>query len=194
MLGQDGEDPRWRRLNDHTWDCASCGTQHRGLFDLSSARPEAWPDGEEWRPNLEVIESSHVLAEDFCILNGEHFFVRCLLLLPIRGVGADAIFGFGIWSTLSKKNFELYVDTFDSGDQGNLGPWFGWLSNRLHGYPDTLNLKCQIHPRANRQRPFVELESVDHPLAIEQRDGITLDRLLDIYAENGHDVRAALLD
>jgi hypothetical protein len=35
-------------------------------------------------------------------------------------------------------------------------------------------------------------ESTQHPLAIEQRDGITFDRLLDIYAANGHDMRAAL--
>jgi hypothetical protein len=29
---------------------------------------------------------------------------------------------------------------------------------------------------------------------VEQRSGISLDRLLDIYAVNGHDIRAALAD
>ena len=68
----------------------------------------------------------------------------------------------------------------------DLGPRFGWFSNRLKGYPDTLNLKCQVHPRAGRQRPWIELEATDHPLALEQRNGITFDRLLEILALHGH--------
>ncbi len=125
--------------------------------------------------------------------DGEHFFVRCVLLVPIVAASGDR-FGFGVWSTLSKQNFTLYVDTFDGGEQGGLGPWFGWFSNRLKGYPDTLNLKCRVMPRDGRERPLVELEPTAHPLAVEQRDGITFDRLLEIYALNGHDLRGALSD
>jgi len=44
-----------------------------------------------------------------------------------------------------------------------------------------------VHPQEGRQRPYIELEATDHPLAIEQRAGITFDRLLDLYALNGHD-------
>jgi len=44
-------------------------------------------------------------------------------------------------------------------------------------------------PQAARQRPFIELEPTDHPLAVEQRSGITFDRLLELYAINGHDMR-----
>jgi hypothetical protein len=167
------------------------------LFDLASNRPEFWPGDEAKSPNSAVLTSArvsdNVLTEDFCILDGEHFFVRCVLQLPIVGASGDC-FGFGVWSTLSKQNFELYVDTFDSGRQGGLGPRFGWFSNRLRGYPDTLNLKCHVMPRDGLARPCVELERTSHPLAIEQRDGITFDRLLEIYALNGHDMRAALSD
>lgn len=125
------------------------------------------------------------------MLNGEHFFVRCVLELPILGA-ADSFFGFGVWSTLSKRNFQLYVESFDSGEQGDLGPWFGWFSNRLKGYPDTLNLKCQVYPQAGRKRPLVGIEPTDHLLAQEQQNGISIDRLLDIYAINGHDIRDAI--
>jgi hypothetical protein len=97
-------------------------------------------------------------------------------------------FGIGVWSTLSKKNFINYMETFDSGEQGELGPWFGWFSNRLKGYPDTLNLKCQVHPQAGRQRPWIELETSEHALARESLDGITYERLLEIYAAYGHAV------
>lgn len=95
---------------------------------------------------------------------------------------------------MSKKNFDAYVEAFDSGRQGHLGPWFGWFSNRLLGYPETLSLKCQVHPRDGRARPWLELESTEHPLAIEQEQGITFDRILELYALSGHDLRSALTD
>jgi hypothetical protein len=41
-------------------------------------------------------------------------------------------FGFGVSATLSKKNFALYCENFDSGQRGTMGPWFGWFSNRLN--------------------------------------------------------------
>jgi hypothetical protein len=187
------DDPRWRRIHNRPFACPSCKGTHSGLFDLFCVRPEQWPDTEEYSPNAVVRESDHFLSEDFCILNGEHFFVRSILLMPILGAQNQS-FGFGVWSTLSGNNFRIYVDRFDDGDYDGLGPWFGWFSNRLKGYPDTLNLKCQVHPRGNRQRPLVELEPIDHPLVAESRHGITLDRLLELYALSGHDFRAALVD
>jgi hypothetical protein len=185
------DDPRWKRFQHEAWTCPSCGGEHAGLFDLAHAKPEQWPDGEEKQPNGAVHSLNHVLTEDCCIIDGEHFFVRCVLELSIVGA-SDAVFGYGVWSTLSKKNFDIYLSHFDEGQRGELGPWFGWFSNRLKGYPDTLNLKCQVHPQPNRQRPLIEIEPADHPLAIEQRDGITFDRLLEIYALNGHDIGPAL--
>lgn len=191
--GSLSSDPRWRRLHDSSWRCSCCGEHHEGVFDLACGKPEQWPEGEEKVPNAEAGRSRHFLSEDFCILDGEHHFVRCVLEIPILG-GDGQFFAYGVWSSLSQKNFRIYADTFDSGEQDGLGPWFGWFANRLKGYGDTLNLKCQVHPRPGRRRPWIELEPTDHPLAVEQSAGITLDRLLEIYASNGHDIREGLLD
>ena len=187
------QDPRWIRLHDRDWLCPCCGIRHAGLFDLACGKPDFWQGSEEKSPNSEVQSSDNVLTEDFCVLRGENFFVRCVLKLPVIGA-SDTDFGFGVWATLSRGNFNLYVDTFNSGDQGGQGPWFGWFSNRLKGYPDTLKMKCQVRPREGRQRPYIELERTLHPLAVEQREGITFDRVLEIYALNGHDLRSALSD
>jgi hypothetical protein len=184
-------DRRWIKLHNRDWTCPCCGEKHSGLFDIACDRPDFWQGPEEKSPNAEVLTSDNVLTEDFCVLNGEHYFVRCVLRLPIIGA-ADEHFAYGVWATLSKKNFDICVATFDAGNQGDLGPWFGWFSNRLPGYPDTLNLKCQVYPQDDRQRPHIALEPTDHPLAIEQRCGITFDRLLEIYAASGHDLRSSL--
>ena len=125
-------------------------------------------------------------------MHDEHYFVRCVLVLPILGAPDDA-FGFGVWSSLSRKNFEVYVDTFDSGEQDTLGPWFGWFSNRLRGYPDTANLKCQVHPRGGRRRPD-RARADRSPARARSPQRHHVRRLLDIYAVHGHDLRAALSD
>ena len=182
------DDIRWRRLTRTKVTCATCGDTHKGLFDLATDGPEHWPGERPGEPNSALLGRAHILTEDFCIIEGRDHFVRCVLQLPLVG-GKDEAFGYGVWCTLSPKNFEMYRDTFDTGDQGNLGPWFGWFSNRLKGYPETLNLKCHVRPRSGRQRPLIDLEPTDHPLSVEQRDGISIDRLLEIYAMNGHDLR-----
>lgn len=37
----------------------------------------------------------------------------------------------------------------------------------------TLNLKTNLHTQPVGRRPTIELEPTDHPLAVEQRSGIT---------------------
>jgi hypothetical protein len=52
---------------------------------------------------------------------------------------------------------------------------FGWFSNQVPGYPDTLNLKCDVSPRDDGMRPLITLEPTDHPLAVQQREGISFE-------------------
>jgi hypothetical protein len=186
-------DPRWRRLHDRSWDCPCCGLRHEGLFDLVCAEPDVWRSRDVVPARNDLGTPKNILTEDICVIEDEHYFIRCVLDLPIVGAQGQA-FGFGVWSTLSFENFKTYVRSFDNGEQSGLGPWFGWLSNTVVGYPETLSLKCHVHPRNGRLRPALELEPTSHPLAIEQREGITLDRILDLYALIGHDLRPHLLD
>jgi hypothetical protein len=179
------DDPRWRELQDRPWVCHGCGGTHVGLFDLVIAHPAAWPAQEPPLAEGAVPEREHFLTEDLCVVDGEHRFIRCTL--PLRIAGTDRVFSFGIWSSLSKPNFLTYARTFGDARGGSEGPWFGWFSNRLPFYPDTLNLKCRVHPQDGGQRPRIELEPTDHPLSVDQRRGITLDRLLDLYAAAGHE-------
>ena len=47
-------------------------------------------------------------------------------------------------------------------------------------YPDTLLLKTHVHLRGVNARPLIELEPTDHPLAVEQRNGITAARVREL--------------
>jgi hypothetical protein len=182
------DDPRWRRLLEGVIECSSCGAKHHGLFDVAYGKPDAWPGSVEKSPNVEVLSARHVLTEDFCILDGRYFFIRSVLRLPIRGA-AGAALGLGVWCGLMEEKFHAYVESFDEGLQAHFGSWAGRLSNRLRGYPDTLNLRVRVWPSEGRRRPQVTLVDDDHPLAREQCDGVTFERLLDLYAAHGHDLR-----
>lgn len=45
---------------------------------------------------------------------------------------------------------------------------------------ETVSLKTMVHPRADGIRPYIELEPTDHPLAVEFREGITMERVQEI--------------
>ena len=81
---------------------------------------------------------------------------------------------------MSEKNFDRAHKLWKTAGRESEPPYFGWLSTALPGYPETLLLKTSVHTRAVGRRPFVELEPTDHPLAVEQRTGITWDRVQEI--------------
>jgi len=83
----------------------------------------------------------------------------------------------------SADSFARAVELFDRDPDPDEERRFGWLSNEIRIYrPSTLHLRTHVHFQPLNNRPLIELEATDHPLAIEQRDGITLERAQEIVA------------
>lgn len=171
-------------LNRKSWTCADCGQAHEGMFHLASFAPDHWEGEEAYEPNGALRRDGDFLSEDFCVLGGEHYFVRCVFDIPIHGM-ADK-FGLGVWSTLSRANFDKYVAGFDTGKYEDIGPWTGWFSNNVKPFEPSVNEPCWVYPQLGRQRPTISLQNDDHELAVMQEGGITPECLLEIYAANGH--------
>jgi hypothetical protein len=100
--------------------------------------------------------------------------------------GEEDRFSWGVWVSLSKDSFHQFIRHFDQPKRSHIGPFFGWLSAALPLYPDTLSLKTRVHLRDDGIRPYIELEPTDHPLAVEQRNGIPVSRVAEIYAYYQH--------
>src|SRR6266436_5510912 len=96
------------------------------------------------------------LTPDFCAIDDRDFFVRGLI---------------DIW-----RDPKIVEEP----------PYFGWLANKLPGYPDTFNLKTNVQSRNVKWRPYVTLEPIDHPLALEQRNGISFALVQEITALTLH--------
>lgn len=157
------------------WRCRACGGVHHDLPDVGFEAPAYY----QGVPDKERAGRCR-LTSDTCIVDNEHYFVRCVLELPIHG--QDRSFGFGVWSSLSRDSFRRYADTFGEPVSSHAGPFFGWFSSAIAAYPDTLGLKCKVHLRDHGERPRIELEPADHPLAVEQREGISLERAYELVS------------
>lgn len=149
-----------------SYTCACCGEVHDSLPDITFDRP-----GYAAQVPEEDQTSRVKLDEDLCVVDDEHYFIRVVLKIPIHDHEDD--FGFGVWVSQKKENFETYLENFDTPD---IGPFFGWLSNEFsYGDKPTTSLKTMAHFQGNGQRPLIKLDDSDHPLSLAQRNGISLD-------------------
>jgi hypothetical protein len=105
-------------------------------------------------------------------------FVRGVIEIPIVDAG-ELTFLIGVWSSLSQASYDALVALREGVDGAPQGPWFGWLSNRLPVYPDTLGLPADVTPREPDLRPLIRLQAGDHPLVRDQ-DGITFMRAVEL--------------
>jgi len=157
------------------YSCAVCGERHEGLPGLGASAPLYYytvPEGERG-------QRCH-LDSDTCVVDEACFFIRGCLEIPVLGEREPFIWG--VWVSLSPNNFETFLKLYATEHRSREGPFFGWLSASLKGYPDTENLKTLVHLRNHGQRPSIELEPTDHPLALEQRSGITVERVGEILS------------
>ncbi len=153
------------------YKCTTCDNFHEDLPDIGIDRPDQW-----WDVAEEERDRRIELTSDTCIIDDEFYFIRGVIEIPVHGEAEP--FGFGVWVSQKRENFENYVVHFDSAE---IGPFFGWLCTRLACYADeTMHLKTFAYFRGNGLRPLIKLEPTDHPLAIDQREGISLQRAWDI--------------
>lgn len=143
--------------------CAGCGQRHEGLpydvgFDVPNVPSEAL--------------AGATCTEDTCII-GEDRFVRGCLEIPI--IGGPGPLTYGVWVTLSHKSFDEYVAHAGQTRCYLDGPYFGWFWSAITRWPNTMKLKTHVHPRPSGLRPLIELEPTDHPLAVAQREGISVE-------------------
>ncbi|MGO9114045.1 MAG: DUF2199 domain-containing protein [Thermoguttaceae bacterium] len=159
--------------------CGTCGKFHAELpmdFAVKTPFPYLAIPAEERKARC-------YLTSDVCVIDGKEFYIRGCLEIPV--IDGPKRFAWGVWVSLSETSFKRYMELWDYDGREKEPPFFGWLCTRLPLYPDTGLLKTHVHLRPSNQRPFIELEPTDHPLAIEQRNGITMAR--------GREIAAALM-
>jgi hypothetical protein len=156
-----------------SYRCSCCGKIHEGSPSFGFRAPDVYLE------QTEAVQKAGELTSDLCRYadqDGEHFFIRTCLEVPILGV-ADP-FLWGVWASLSRKSFDRYVATYDEPDPSD--SYFGWFCNALPYYPNTLSLQSQVRPRIGGARPSLILERTEHPLSVDFHKGIGVQRAQEI--------------
>lgn len=153
--------------------CEVCGKAHAGeTRDIRMGLPQPifLLDEEERRLRTYV-------EDDFALLhtqNGDRYFVRALLELPIAG--EDGYFGYGAWVEVSAADVAALGELWDDEEGQRAGPFSGTLANELSPYAFTEGLPVCIRLRDVRLLPLVELEDGEHEIVRAQRHGISSHR------------------
>jgi hypothetical protein len=151
------------------FQCVTCGGYHVGMPSFGWDYPIQYLLVGEQERGRRIR-----LTPDTCGIDGEWFFVRGCLDIPVRE--QEEPLSWGVWCSLSRQSFERYEELLSQAARNAGESFFGWLCSALPGYPDTQELKTMVRIQPWPTRPLIELEPTDHPLAVDQRQGVTASR------------------
>ena len=163
-----------------TWKCPFCGVEHDEL-------PSCFGIEAPWRalvPESEFAQRVE-LTPDQCVVDEQHFFVRGHIEIPIHDT-AESL-AFSVWSSLSERSFLHMSERWESPDRDGDEPYFGWLCSPIPCYPSTIHLKLSVQSRAPGVTPLFTVEPTDHPLALDQHNGIDVERRHELAHRLMHD-------
>jgi hypothetical protein len=154
--------------------CTVCGEQHDILplsYSIKAPLAVAAIPPEE-------LEQRVVFSLDQCVIDGRDFYLRGRIPNTIEG--KDDHFIWGVWAEVSPKNFIRTNELWAADGRENEAPFPGWLNTELFLYGDTINLEVHVHTMPVCRRPHFEVADKNHSLGIEQKSGITLERIQQI--------------
>jgi hypothetical protein len=161
------------------WKCPICGLEFADV-------PLCFGADAPWRalvPEGEFAERVE-LTSDQCVVDKRTFFVRGHVEIPVREYPKPL--SFSVWSSLSEASFRHMIRRWNSLDRTSDPPYFGWLCSPIPVYPDTVHLKLSVQSRAPGLTPLFTVEPTEHPLATDQRNGISIGRWNEMAHELSH--------
>jgi hypothetical protein len=150
--------------------CDACGLDHDGeLFELGYFRPDVIVGMDAEARAARARESN-----DICRLDESRFFLRGVLPLPIHG--RDDGYMLGVWVEVSAASFARIHALWTDADQANEPAFAATLANDVRHHPGSLGQAVTVRLTGPTTRPSVFVVDPAHPLAIEQRDGVSFHR------------------
>lgn len=111
-------------------------------------------------------------AESLCGIDKEHFFHRGRIVIPIIDHPEPLIFN--VWTSISEENLSTRTTQWNYPERIPNEPYCGWLQTIVPTYGDIINIKTNAQEEGVGTLPSIWITEEDHPLAVDQRNGITL--------------------
>lgn len=154
------------------YKCATCGKEHDGAPSFSFSEPA------QFNRNAGILKKlfkKNYLDIDLCVSENS-YYIRVILEIPI--INTDEKFTWGVWVSQSKENFDYYKKHFTEDNSGRES--FGWFSNILPYYQNTLNLKTNVKFQRQGVRPKIDIEKTEHELSKDFYNGISEEKAIKI--------------
>ncbi|HEY9789073.1 MAG TPA: DUF2199 domain-containing protein [Candidatus Obscuribacterales bacterium] len=156
-----------------TFECDVCNERHEIPLNLGFSIPDYVNKLLPWEREEKCKSSA-----DWCIVEDRFFYLRGCLEVPIQGT--DKIFSWGVWTTVSEDDFDATMDLWNDQARVDEPDYIGSLANSLPLYSETRNLPLAVRTRAIGDRPALNLQESSHPLCTEQREGMTMERAIEL--------------
>ena len=151
--------------------CSSCGEAHPDdELELTFRRPDAIIDLPAEDRQARVKED-----DDCASIDGQRFFLRGTLPLPVPERGMD--YAIGVWAEVAPDTFWRVIELWTSEDQADEPPFTATLANQIPSLPPTLGLQVAMRLMGPTTRPEFHVAAVEHPIHREQAAGITAHRI-----------------
>jgi hypothetical protein len=152
-----------------SWTCQICGLAHADVplcFGIEAPWRALVPESE--------FDQRVDLTPDQCVVDGQRFFIRGHIEIPIHDYPEPL--AFSVWSSLSERSLLHMCERWEAPDRASDPPYFGWLSSPIAAYPNTIHLKLSVQSRPPGRTPLFTVEPTEHPLAVDQHRGISIER------------------
>jgi hypothetical protein len=153
--------------------CSVCGERHALSLSYSVKAPMAAA-----AVPMEELEQRIVFTPDQCVIDGKDFYLRGRILVPV--IGLEEPFVWGVWAEVSPVNFVRTNELWTMEGREAEAAFPGWLNTQLPVFGYTFNLEVSVQTQRVGKRPHFTVIDEEHPLAVEQRNGITMRRVEEI--------------
>jgi hypothetical protein len=160
-------------ISDHSFHCPDCGEQHEIALCFGAEFPDYY-----YAIPPEARASRVEMEKSLCVIDEEHFFIRGHLVIPILDYPEPFILS--VWTTLSKDSFVEVNTLWNDPERTKAKPYFGWLQTEPTPFAPCLNIQTLVHTREVGAVPFVEVIEENHPLALDQTNGISIEKATEL--------------
>lgn len=150
--------------------CSCCGKMvPASNIELSFRRPDDIAALEE-----PEINERCKFNDDIYVLDGQRFFIRCTLPLPLHE--SEIHYAIGAWAEIRQTDFAKVWDLWEDENQSNLPAIFGTLANKVPLTIGSINCAIEVNLTSPTTRPEIKVLDESCSLYKEQNFGVTAHR------------------
>ncbi len=156
------------------FDCSVCGLHHDVLpLSYSVKAPLA-----VLRVAPEEIDERIVMTADQCVIDGREFYLRGRIPVPVHGL--EEPFIWGVWAEVGPKDFFRSNELWSTPGREAEPAFKGYLDSDLFIFGNTINLEVMVETQVVGRRPHFTVIDPAHGLARDQREGMSMERVVEI--------------